>query len=99
MKENSNHVKKIRRGKKQKQIYSNMSFHYVNIDGLSQKRDFNKSSNMIISKCNPHIICLVETKLSHNVKVNISGYYIVKQRKNTLSGGIVIAVKEELSSK
>ena len=54
---------------------------------------------MIISKCNPHIVCLVETKLSHNVKVNISGYYIVKQRKNTLSGGIVIAVKEELSSK
>ena len=54
---------------------------------------------MIISKCNPHIVCLVETKLSHNVKVNISGYYIFKQRKNALSGGIVIAVKEELSSK
>ena len=54
---------------------------------------------MIISKCNPHIVCLVETKLSHNVKVNILGCYIFKKSKNALSGGIVIAVKEEFSSK
>ena len=31
---------------------------------------------MIINEYNPHIVCLVEKKLSDNVKVNISGYYI-----------------------
>ena len=39
--------KKIQRGKKQKQIYSNMSFHYVNINELIKKRD---SLNIIISQ-------------------------------------------------
>ena len=68
--------KKIWRGNKQKQIYSNMSFYYANINGLNKKRD---SLNFIISECNPHIVCLVETKLSHNVKVNITGYYIIKK--------------------
>ena len=70
--------------------------YYVNINGLSQKRD---SLNIIISDCNHHIVCLVETKLSHNVKVNIPGYYIFKKSKNALSRGIIIAVKEEISSK
>ena len=48
-----------------------MSFYYVNINGFSKKRD---SLNIIISECNLHIVCLVEKKLSHNVKVNIPGY-------------------------
>ena len=52
-------------------IYNNMSLHYVNINRLSKKRH---SLNIIISECNLHIVCLVETKLSHNVKVNIPGY-------------------------
>ena len=63
---------------------------------MSKKRD---NLNIIISDCNHHIVCLVETKLSHNVKVNIPGYYIFKKSKNALSRGIIIAVKEEISSK
>ena len=73
-----------------------MSFYNVNINGLSKKRD---SLNIIITGHRPHIVCLVETKLSHNVKVNIPGYYIFKKSKNALSGGIMIAVKEEISFK
>ena len=63
---------------------------------MSKKRG---SLNIIISECNPHIVSLVETKLSHNVKVNRPGYYMFKKSKNALSRGIVITVKEEISSK
>ena len=73
-----------------------MSFYYGNINGLSKKRD---SLNMIINEHNPHIICLFKTKLSHNVKIKIPVYYIFKESKNALSGGIIIVVKEEISSK
>ena len=73
-----------------------MSFYYVNINEFSRKR---VNLNVIISECNPHIVCLVETKLSLNVKVIIPGYYIIKKSKNALSGGIIIAIKEEISSK
>ena len=37
--------------------------------------------------------------MKQNVKANIPGYYIFKKSKNALSRGIIIAVKEELSSK
>ena len=73
-----------------------MSFYYVNINRLSKKRD---SLNMIIGEHSPHIVCLVETKLSDNVKVNIPGYYMFEKSNNALSGGIIIAVKEEIPSK
>ena len=61
---------------------SNVSFYHVNINGLSKKRD---NRNMITREHNPHIVSLVETKLSQNVKVNIPGYSIFKKSKNTLS--------------
>ena len=46
-----------------------------------------------------HIVSLIETKLSHNVKVDIPGYYIFKKSKDALSRGIIIAVDKEISSK
>ena len=56
----------------------NAYFSSVNINGLGKKKIINLiiSLNMIINEYNPHIVCLVEKKLSDNVKVNISGYYI-----------------------
>ena len=76
-------------------MYNNVSFYYVNINGLSKKRG---GLSTITSEHNPHIFCLVKTKFSHNVKVNIPGYYIFKKGKNALSGGIIVAVKKEISS-
>ena len=73
-----------------------MSSYYGNINGLSKKRD---SLNMIRNEHNPHIVCLFKTKLSHNNKIKIPVYYIFKESKNALSGGIIIVVKEEISSK
>ena len=73
-------------------MYSNMYFYYVNINGLNKKKD---RLNMIISKHSSHIVCLVETTLFRNVKVNIPGCYLFKKSKNALSGGTVIAVKEK----
>ena len=46
------------------------------LNGLNGKRD---SLNMLISQYNLYIVCLVEKKLSHNVKANILGYYILKK--------------------
>ena len=52
-------------------MYSNIYFYYANIDGLSKKK-----AKYVMSEHNPHIVWLFKAELSHNVKINIPGYYI-----------------------
>ena len=47
---------------------------------------------------NEKIVCLVKTKLTYNVKVKITGYYIFIKSKSTLGWEIIVAIKKKISS-
>ena len=70
---------------------------YTNIRGLKSKLD---SLREIIEDLKPAIVAVVETHLIDSDIVQIDGYEtIYRNNKDSNSGGVLIAVKDELVSK
>ena len=83
--------KKVRRGKRNKNILKNFRVYYANLRGLSSKLS---SLKECIENYKPHLFCLTETKLDTDVKVEIEGYQLYHKNKKKGEGGIIIGVSE-----
>ena len=67
--------------------------YYVNTRGIKSKLF---SIQRIAEELAPQVICVTETKLDKNEKVEIPGYTVYDNGNKTGKGGILIAVKTEL---
>lgn len=87
--------KRVRRSKKNKNIYKSFVVYFVNIRGMRSKLE---SLEEITETVQPTIICLVETHLRTEEKVQIPGYKVYSNNRNGEGGGILVAVKDTLSN-
>lgn len=85
----------MRRSWKNKNIYKSFIIYYVNIRGIKSKIE---SLEEIIETVQPTVVCLVETHLNTEEKVQIPGYKVYCNNRTRDGGGILVAVKESLSS-
>ena len=69
---------------------------YQNIKGIKSKVD---SLTETVDDTNPTIICLVETHILKVKEITISGYETVfREDRTNNSGGIIIAVKDNIKA-
>ena len=87
--------KKVRRSMRTRKCYNKFKVYYVNIRGIKSKRE---SLQEIIDKEKPVIICITETHLGEDEQFNISGYKVFLNNRNNEGGGVLIGVKDEISS-
>ena len=85
--------KKIRRGKKIKSKMKNFTIYFNNVRGVNSKLDSIKD---FAKELKPTMICLVETHLAKNDKIEIDGYSFTHHNRNEKGGGIAFDIKEEL---
>ena len=85
--------KKVRRGKKVKNCLSKFKIYYNNSRGISSK--LHSLSDCILST-KPHIVCITETKLDTDEKVEIEGYTVVPKNNKKGKGGILIGIRKDL---
>ena len=69
----SNNRRKVRRGQVKKNMHRNCKIYYVNVRGLKSKVE---SLGEILCKVNPTIICMTETHLGQEEKVEMQGYKV-----------------------
>ena len=86
-------MRKIRRGKKNQNIFKNSVTYYVNIRGIKSKI---RSLNEILDEVKPHIICLNETFLGENVKVEIDNYELIYNNNKDGKGGVIIGIHNDI---
>ena len=79
---------------KRKKMLRDIRIYYDNVRGLKSKTD---SLEIIFEELQPSIICLVETHLEEGDNVYFEDYeVIIRNDSSNASGGILIAVKEDL---
>ena len=93
MKVKSKQRKRKRRGQKNKNTFKKLKIYYVNIRGIKSKI---KSLQKIIDNEKPHIICINETKLEKNEKIELRGYKTFYNNNKNGKGGTLIAVRGKL---
>ena len=86
--------KKIRRGQPIKNKLQKFVVLYLNIRKIKPKMD---SLVNIIEEVQPSVVCITETHLIDEDKLEIDGYEIRRNNRNNDGGGILIAVHEKIS--
>ena len=86
---------KVRRGQVKKNLHRNCKIYYANVRGLKSKVE---SIGEILCKVNPTIICLTETHLGQEEKVEMQGYKVFTSNRNRDGGGVLIGIKDALAS-
>ena len=85
--------KKIRRGRKNRNIYKKCRIYYVNMRGIKSKIC---SLEEILNTVKPSILCLTETHMGKEERIEISGYKLFTNNRNREGGGVLIGVCEEI---
>ena len=87
----------MRRGnKKSKNEFKKFTVYYVNTRGIKSKL---YSIERIAEELAPQVMCITETMLDKDEKINIPGYRKIFYNSNKIGkGGILIAVKNELEN-
>ena len=67
--------------------------YYVNTRGIKSKLN---SVERIAEELAPQVMCVTETMLDKDEKIEIPGYRVFDNNNKTGKGGIIIAVKKEL---
>ena len=84
----------MRRGdKKCKKDFGKFTVYYVNTRGIKSKLF---SIERIAQDLAPQVMCITETMLDKDEKINIPGYKNYYNGNKAGKGGILIAIKEEL---
>ena len=85
-------TKKTRRGNNICKKIKHFKVYYLNIRGYKSKMD---TLMEIINSEKPDVIGLVETMLAEKEKVEINGYFIVRNDRNAEGGGTMFAIRNE----
>ena len=85
--------KRVRRGKRIKNSLKNFKLYYNNLRGINSKLH---SLHEILDNYKPHLVCITETKLDTDEKVDIEGYEFTHKNNKKGQGGIIIGVRKEM---
>ena len=81
---------KIRRGQNAEKAFAHWKIMFINIRGYKSKKG---SLDEIIKTKNPDVLGLVETMLNEKEKINLQGYFTIRNDRDENGGGILFALK------